>query len=123
MAKRHDHLFAGIANFDALHAAAKRAVLGKRKKPGASAFFANLERELLSLERHGRFCGRLEPPVVGTDGAGALSKSARATITADCGGSNGMRIRLWKVELQKLSDETGLVLHARQQSSLRFATL
>jgi len=51
MAKRHDHLFAGIANFDALHAAAKRAVLGKRKKPGASAFFANLERELLSLER------------------------------------------------------------------------
>ena len=32
------HLFAGIANFDALHAAAKRAVLGKRKKPGASAF-------------------------------------------------------------------------------------
>jgi hypothetical protein len=26
-------------------------------------------------------------------------------ITADCGGSNGYRLRLWKVELQKLSDE------------------
>jgi RNA-directed DNA polymerase len=51
MAKRHDHLIDGIANFGALHAAAKRAVIGKRKKPGASAFFANLERELLSLER------------------------------------------------------------------------
>jgi len=33
------------------------------------------------------------------------------TITADCGGSNGARVRLWKVELQKLADETGLMLH------------
>ena len=29
-------------------------------------------------------------------------------ITADCGGSNGNRTRLWKVELQRLADETGL---------------
>jgi transposase len=29
-------------------------------------------------------------------------------ITADGGGSNGSRLRLWKVELQKLVDETGL---------------
>ena len=33
------------------------------------------------------------------------------TITADCGGSNGARVRLWKTELQKLADETQLVLH------------
>jgi hypothetical protein len=33
------------------------------------------------------------------------------TITADCGGSNGARVRLWKVELQKFADETGLTLH------------
>jgi hypothetical protein len=33
------------------------------------------------------------------------------TVTADCGGSNGARVRLWKVELQKLADETGLVIH------------
>lgn len=33
------------------------------------------------------------------------------TITADCGGSNGARVRLWKLELQKLADETGLTLH------------
>ena len=32
------------------------------------------------------------------------------TITADCGGSNGARVRLWKVELQKLADATGLTL-------------
>jgi len=51
MVKRHDHLFERIADFGALHAAAKRAVLGKRRKPGASAFFANLEGEVLALER------------------------------------------------------------------------
>ena len=32
------------------------------------------------------------------------------TITADCGGSNGNRTRLWKVELQKLANETGLAI-------------
>ena len=38
--------------------------------------------------------------------------NARAlTITADGGGSNGTRVRLWKLELQKLADETGLVIH------------
>ncbi len=51
MAQRHDQLFASVANFQALHAAARRAVKGKRKKPGAAAFFANLEGELLALER------------------------------------------------------------------------
>jgi len=38
-------------------------------------------------------------------------KMRNLTITADCGGSNGARVRLWKVELQKLADETGLALH------------
>jgi hypothetical protein len=32
-------------------------------------------------------------------------------ITADGGGSNGSRLRLWKWELQKLADETGLSLN------------
>jgi hypothetical protein len=32
----------------------------------------------------------------------------RLQITADCGGSNGNRVRLWKVELQRLADETRL---------------
>ena len=34
----------------------------------------------------------------------------RLLITADGGGSNGYRRRLWKVELQKLADETGLTI-------------
>ena len=29
-------------------------------------------------------------------------------VTADCGGSNGYRVRLWKIELQKLADELGM---------------
>ena len=32
------------------------------------------------------------------------------TITADCGGSNNPRVRLWKTELQRLADDTGLTL-------------
>jgi hypothetical protein len=32
------------------------------------------------------------------------------TITADAGGSNGARLRLWKVELQKLADELDLAI-------------
>jgi hypothetical protein len=31
-------------------------------------------------------------------------------ITADCGGSNGVRVRLWKRELQNLADELGLTI-------------
>jgi Rhodopirellula transposase DDE domain len=30
------------------------------------------------------------------------------TITADCGGSNGVQVKLWKRELQTLANETGL---------------
>jgi Rhodopirellula transposase DDE domain len=30
------------------------------------------------------------------------------TITADCGGSNGVQVRLWKRELQRFANETGL---------------
>jgi transposase len=35
-------------------------------------------------------------------------RAKRLLITADSGGSNGSRLRLWKWELQKLADETGL---------------
>ena len=34
--------------------------------------------------------------------------ASRLLITADCGGSNGARVRLWKVELQELARELGL---------------
>ena len=41
-------------------------------------------------------------------GKQAYPEAKRVLITADSGGSNGMRVRLWKLELQKLADETGL---------------
>jgi len=41
-------------------------------------------------------------------GAARYPKATRLLITADGGGSNGYRLRLWKSELQKLADETGL---------------
>jgi transposase len=36
--------------------------------------------------------------------------ASRLLITADGGGSNGSRVRLWKLELQRLADETGLTI-------------
>ena len=50
MPKRHNELWPQIATFSALRRAAKRAIRGKRKKPGAAAFQFALERELLRLE-------------------------------------------------------------------------
>jgi transposase len=41
-------------------------------------------------------------------GSQAYPKAAKLLITADAGGSNGARVRLWKLELQKLADQTGL---------------
>jgi len=41
-------------------------------------------------------------------GRRVYSQAERLLITADGGGSNGTRCRLWKVELQGLADETGL---------------
>ena len=35
-------------------------------------------------------------------------KATRLLITADCGGSNGYRVRLWRLQLQRLADQTGL---------------
>jgi len=35
----------------------------------------------------------------------------RLVVTADCGGSNGARVRLWKRELQRFANETGLAVN------------
>jgi len=52
-----------------------------------------------SIRRWWRRMGRKRYPAAG-----------RLLITADCGGSNGARVRLWKVELQKLANQTGLAI-------------
>jgi transposase len=43
-----------------------------------------------------------------TMGEALYPGASRLLITADAGGSNGYRLRLWKRELQKLADETSL---------------
>ena len=37
-------------------------------------------------------------------------KATHLMITADCGGSNGYRVRLWKVALQRFANQTGLIV-------------
>lgn len=46
-------------------------------------------------------------------GGERYEKATELMATADCGGSNSNRSRLWKVELQKLADETGMTIHVR----------
>jgi transposase len=41
-------------------------------------------------------------------GQARFPDAARLLITADAGGSNGHRVKLWKVELAQLAEETGL---------------
>jgi transposase len=43
-------------------------------------------------------------------GSERYPEATTLTITADCGGSNGNRTRLWKTELQRFADETGLAI-------------
>ena len=43
-------------------------------------------------------------------GAETYPGAARLLICADSGGSNGYRVRLWKVELQQFADDTGLAV-------------
>ena len=43
-------------------------------------------------------------------GSQVYPKAKRILITADGGGSNGSRCRLWKVELQRFADESGLAI-------------
>ena len=52
-----------------------------------------------SIRRWGRMMGQSEYP-----------QTRRLLITADAGGRNGVRVKLWKVELQKLADETDLAI-------------
>jgi len=43
-------------------------------------------------------------------GRGRYPEARELTITADGGGSNGHRVRLWKLELSRLAQETGLTI-------------
>ncbi len=43
-------------------------------------------------------------------GKAAYPHAKALLITADCGGSNGYRLRLWRLMLQRLANETGLAI-------------
>ena len=43
-------------------------------------------------------------------GQARYPKATRLLVNADGGGSNGSRVRLWKRELQRFADETGLTI-------------
>ena len=43
-------------------------------------------------------------------GAARYPAAGRLLINADCGGSNGVRLRLWKRELQALANELGITI-------------
>ena len=43
-----------------------------------------------------------------SEGRSLYTRARELLITADGGGSNGARLRLWKLELQQFADETGL---------------
>ena len=49
-------------------------------------------------------------------------RATRLLITADCGGSNGARSRLWKVALQTLADRTGLKVTVAPPESVAIVT-
>jgi hypothetical protein len=44
------------------------------------------------------------------EGRRLYPKATQVLITADGGGSNGYRLRLWKLELQRLADQIGLAI-------------
>jgi hypothetical protein len=46
-----------------------------------------------------------------TMGKEAYPRAKSLLITADGGGSNGSRLRLWKIELQRLATELGFPIH------------
>ncbi len=46
-------------------------------------------------------------------GSQVYPRASEMLITADGGGSNGARVRLWKLMLQQLADELGIAIHIR----------
>jgi hypothetical protein len=65
------------------------------------------------------FCGQQHPPVVAQPPPGCYPNTTRMPITADGGGSNGSRVRLWRRELQKLANELTRPRHRGQPPASR----
>ena len=84
---------------------------GKQKGRALRSLRLGAERRLgqrWHRSRHVSVRRREHPEMVEHDGPRRVLRTRQLLITADSGGSNGARVRLWKLELQKLADETGL---------------
>ena len=57
-------------------------------------------------QRYGTILGQLDPPLADLMGRESYPNTDQIMITADGGGSNASRVRLFKVELQKLADNS-----------------
>ena len=67
-------------------------------------------RQCRHQQRHSAVRGQFDPRWLEVMGRERYPDMNQLMITADGGGSNGSRVRLFKIELQKLADETGLTL-------------
>ena len=65
-------------------------------------------------QRHGRFSSSTIRRWWREVGPIRYPLARRLVITADGGGSNGSRVRLWKLELQRLADELGLSIEVHR---------
>ena len=86
----------------------------RKTREGASHPDRNAQFEHINTQVR-RFQNRAQPAIsVDTkkkELIGDFKNAGRLLITADGGGSNSPRSRLWKVSLQELADELGLRLH------------
>jgi hypothetical protein len=50
-------------------------------------------------------------------GKQAYPEAKSLLVTGDCGGGNGCRVRLWRLRLQHLANETGLAISVMHSPS------
>ncbi len=84
--------------------------LGKVVPYGVYDVTTNTDSSASNHQQHRRVRRAVDPLLAQRMGRQRYPNARELTVTADCGGSNGARVRLWKLELQKLADETGLVI-------------
>jgi hypothetical protein len=74
--------------------------IGTRRKPSEAHPLRSADTGAFAVESIRRRWYRLSKP--------RYPHATRLAITADCGGSNGPQVKLWKRELQRLANETGM---------------
>jgi Rhodopirellula transposase DDE domain len=98
--------------------AKKKELIGEFKNPGKEWHRKGEPVEVNAYDFVNKTLGKALPYGVydlylnqGWVSVGLYPRARELLITADCGGSNGYRVKLWKLELQRLADATGLTIH------------